>query len=75
MRRLEDDLGSDEWRHAAVTVDGLEREALLHRIDDAWAAVVDLDETVAIGISGRGAEPGDYDLVSIEDLSSYPSRY
>jgi hypothetical protein len=54
---------------------GLEREALLHRIDDAWAAVVDLDELVALGISGRGAEPGDYDLVAIEDLSAYPSRY
>ena len=68
MRRLEDDLGSDEWRHAAVAVDGLEREALLHRIDDAWAAAVREADA-------RGAEPGDHERVAVEDLSAYPSRY
>ena len=75
MTRLESDLGLDEWDHTTITVDGLGREALLHRSGNVSAAVVDIDELVALGISGRGGEPGDYDLVATEGLSSYPSRY
>jgi len=44
-------------------------------IGEGWGAAVDLDDIVALGIAGRGAEPGDYDLVPIKDLTAYPSRY
>jgi hypothetical protein len=74
-RRLESDLGSEEWGRTTLTVEGVEREALLHRIGHGWAAAVDLDHTVALGLAGRGAEPGDYELVAIDDLAAYPARW
>lgn len=73
--RLESDLDSGDWSADSVTVKGDERSARLHRVNHAWAVVIDVDDMVAIGASGYGVDPGEFELVPIDDLEAYSVRY
>jgi len=68
---LRDGLGS--WQRIALEADSRVIQAFLYETDGMWAVVVDLDEHVTLGLSGRGAAPDEYDLVRIEDVRLYES--
>ena len=74
IQRLSEDFGQPEWKYRSLVVDGEPMEALVYRQRGAWAAVLDLDDAVAVGMCGIGIEPDEYELVIIEDLSRYPSQ-
>lgn len=72
--RLAEDLGLALWDRTSVLCDGVEREASFHRIDSAWACVLDVDERVAVAVSAYGLEPRECDLRRIADPDSYKHR-
>ncbi len=74
MQRLAQDLNSPEWEHLPVVVEGRTRDGLVYRERGAWAAAIDLDEQIAIGMRGISVEPDEHELVAIDDLSRYPSQ-
>ena len=75
IERLAEDFDQPEWQHLSLSVDGEQKDALVYRQGGAWAAVIDLDEHVAIGMRGVGIEPDEHELVVIEDLSRYSSQW
>lgn len=74
IQRLADDLSAPEWQPLSLVVAGVAKDALVYRQGGAWAAVVDLDEHLALGMRGIGIEPDENELVVVEDLGRYPSQ-
>ena len=72
MDQLGLDLDSSDWERSLVSVDGVEREALVHRLGRSWAAAVDLDGRVGLALWGLGVEPSELELVTIDELDAYP---
>ena len=72
MDQLGLDLDSSDWERSSVSVDGVEREALVHRLGRSWAAAVDLDGRVGLALWGLGVEPSELELVTIDELDAYP---
>jgi hypothetical protein len=74
IERLAEDFDAPEWQHLSLVLEGEPQDALVYRQGEAWAAVLDLDEHLALGMRGVGIEPDEYELVAIKDLSRYPSQ-
>jgi hypothetical protein len=74
IERLAEDFDAPEWQHLPMVLEGEPKDALVYRQGEAWTAVLDLDEHLALGMRGVGIEPDEHELVAIEDLSRYPSQ-
>jgi len=74
IQRLSEDFDQPEWQHLSLELEGEPKDALVYRQGSAWAAVIDLDDNLAVGMRGVGIEPDEYELVVIEDLTRYPSQ-
>jgi hypothetical protein len=72
MLRLSENLGAPEWQPLQLLVEGKQREALVYSQGGAWAAVIDVDDRIELGMSGIGIERDEHALVVIEDLSCHP---
>jgi hypothetical protein len=72
MDQLALDLASPEWERASVSVAGVLREAHVHRSGRSWAAAIDLDGRVGLALWGRGIEPDELELVTLDKLDAYP---
>jgi hypothetical protein len=70
--RRGDDPESLDWGRTRLVVAGADSEAHFLHVGMAWVAVVELEDVV-VAVSGCRAEPGDYDLVPIVDLTAYAS--
>lgn len=71
---LSDDRKAPQWGRTRLIAAGAGMDAYFHRVGKAWAVAVELDDIV-IGVSGCRAEPGDYELVPIADLTRYARRW
>jgi hypothetical protein len=71
MDQLGLDLGAPGWERTFVKVGEINREAHIHRLGRSWAAAIDLDARVGLGLWGRGIEPNELELVEIDDLDTY----
>jgi hypothetical protein len=70
---LADDASAAGWDRTALRVGGHEVECHLHRVGQAWAAIV-VRADVVIAVSACLAEPDRLDVVAIADLSIYAAR-